>query len=155
MLLVLIKKKCIILRRSVYSLILPTNAINQITTYMYYINQLDHSLQHLFNKDNGQPKSIVKAIYLKLSLKISQLNVSFCFSLKFIESHKILDPRNTHEKKFWTHETKTWTHEIATIKNYGPRKQPQENILNPRNTYEKKFRQHEIPTKKYFGPTKA
>ena len=50
---------------------------------------------------------------------------------------KNLDPRNTHEKKFWTHE-------ILARKN-----------LDPRNTLEQKFRTHEIPMRKNFGPTKA
>ena len=43
-----------------------------------------------------------KDIYLKLSVKMPQYYVSFCFLFKFIESHKILNPRNTNEKKFLT-----------------------------------------------------
>ena len=53
---------------------------------------------------------------------VSQNHVSFCFLLKFIENHKILDPqekiwdpRNTHEKKFETHE-------IPTRQTLGPTK---------------------------------
>ena len=42
---------------------------------------------------------------------------------------KILDPRNTHEKKL------------------GPTKYPGESFLGPRNTHEQKFWAHEIPTK--------
>ena len=38
---------------------------------------------------------------------------------------KILDPRNTYEKKFWTHG-------IPTRKNLGPTKYQRENISNPR-----------------------
>ena len=43
---------------------------------------------------------------------------------------KMLDPRNTHEKKFCSHE--------------------QEKPLDPRNTHEKKFRTHEILSRKKF-----
>ena len=42
---------------------------------------------------------------------------------------KILEQRNTHEKK-------SWTHEIPTRINFGPTKYPRENIQNPRNTHE-------------------
>ena len=37
-------------------------------------------------------------------------------------TRKIMDPRNTYEKKFQTHEKKFGTHEIPTRKNYGPTK---------------------------------
>ena len=47
-----------------------------------------------------------------------------------------MDPRNTHERKFWTHE-------IPTRKNLEPTQYPRENILEPRNTHEKNFRSHE------------
>ena len=77
----------------------------------------------MFYKDNGQPESIVKAIYLKLSVEFSQ-NVSFCFLLKFIENHKILDPRNTHQKKFETQE-------IPTRKYSEPTKYPRKNFSDP------------------------
>ena len=36
----------------------------------------------------------------------------------------ILDPQNTHEKKFWTHE-------ISTRKYFGLKKHPREKILDP------------------------
>ena len=72
-----------------------------------------------------KPKSIEKAIYLKLSVKIPQSYVSFSFLLKFIEYLKILDPRNTHEKEFETHE-------IPTKKYFRPTKYPREKISNPR-----------------------
>ena len=49
---------------------------------------------------------------------------------------KILDPRNTHEKKFRTHE-------IPTRKN-----------LDPWNTHKKKFWTHQLPTRKNLGPSK-
>ena len=49
---------------------------------------------------------------------------------------KILDQRNTHEKKFRTHE-------IPTGKKLRPTKYPRQ-----------KFETHKIPTGKYFGPTK-
>ena len=49
---------------------------------------------------------------------------------------KILDPRNTHEKKL------------------GPTKYPGESFLGPRNTHEQKFWPHEIPTSRNFGLTK-
>ena len=42
---------------------------------------------------------------------------------------KILEQRNTHEKK-------SCTHEIPTRINFGPTKYPRENIQNPRNTHE-------------------
>ena len=51
--------------------------------------------------------------------------VSFCFSLKFIENHNILDPRNAHEKK-------SWTHEIPTRKNLRPTKHPREKFSDQR-----------------------
>ena len=50
---------------------------------------------------------------------------------------KILNLRNTHERK-------SWTYEIPTRK-----------ILNPRNTQEKKFWTHETATRKKFIPTKT
>ena len=52
---------------------------------------------------------------------VSQNHVSFCFLLKFIENHKILDPRNTHGKKFGTHE-------ILTRKNLRPTKYPRDKL---------------------------
>ena len=59
-----------------------------------------------------------------------------CFLVKSIKSHKILDPRNNHEKKILgpqnTHEKKFWTHEILTRKSLGPTKYPRGNILEPR-----------------------
>ena len=95
-----------------------------------------------------------------------------------IPTRKILDPRNTHEKKFETHK-------ISMRKNVGPTKYPREKIwdpkyppekiLDPRNIHEKnlaptkyppeqiwnpwiihdkKIETHKIPTRKYFGPTK-
>ena len=72
-----------------------------------------------------KPKFIEKAISLKLSVKIPQSYVSFRFLLKFIEYLKILDPQNTHEKKFETHE-------IPTKKYFRPTKYPQEKISDPR-----------------------
>ena len=60
----------------------------------------------------------------------------FVFLLKFIENHKSLDLRITHEKK-------SYTHEILTRKKLGPTKYPRENILDPRNTHEKNFQTHE------------
>ena len=45
------------------------------------------------------------------------------------QREKILDPRNTHEKNFWTHE-------ISTRKNFEPTRRPRE-----------KFRTHEITTR--------
>ena len=57
----------------------------------------------------------------------------FCFLLKFIENHKILDPRNAPEKNFETQE-------IPTRKKIG--------------THQRKFETHEISKRKYFGPTK-
>ena len=74
--------------------------------------------------------------------------VSFCFSLKFIENHNILGPRNTHEKK-------SLTRKIPMGENFGPTKYPREKILNPRNTYQKKFETHETLMRKIFGPSKA
>ena len=85
---------------------------------------------------------------LKLSVKIPQSYVCFCFSLKFIENHKILDSRNTYEKKFETHE-------IPTRKSLRFRKYPRENNWDPRNNQEKITETHEIPTGKIFGPMKA
>ena len=85
----------------------------------------NHCLQYLFCKDNGQPKSIDKSIYLELLVNILQPYISFCFLFKFIESHKILDPRNTHEKKSWTHKT-------PMGKNFEPTKYPREKISDPR-----------------------
>ena len=86
-------------------------------------------------KDSGSPKSVVKAIYLKLSVKIPQLYVYLCFKLKFIENHKILHPQNTHEKKKLnprnTHKKKCGTHKIPTRKSFRPTIYPQENILDP------------------------
>ena len=122
----------IVFRRPISVFIPPTNTINQITTYMYLLNyyisnQSDHSLQYLFYNSIGQPISIAKAIYLKLSVENPQPYVSF-FSPKFIASHKMLDPRNTHEKKF------------------GPTKLQEKKILHPRNTYEKNFWTHEVFT---------
>ena len=121
----------IVFRRPISVFIPPTNTMNQITTYVllnYYIsNQSDHSLQYLFYNSIGQPISIAKAIYLKLSVENPQPYVSF-FSPKFIASHKMLDPRNTHEKKF------------------GPTKLQEKKILHPRNTYEKNFWTHEVFT---------
>ena len=52
---------------------------------------------------------------------------------------KIVDPRNTHDRKLWTHE-------ILTRKNLGPTKYPRENILNSRNAHEKNIQAHEIAT---------
>ena len=77
---------------------LPNYYIYVLLNY-YISSQLDR-IKYLLYKDNGQPKSIVKASYLKLSVKIPQLCVSFWFLLKFIKSHKVLDPLHTHEKKF-------------------------------------------------------
>ena len=74
-------------------------------------------------------KSIVKPIYLKLSLKIPQSCVSYCL-LKI---------------------KKCWTHEIPR-KKLRPAKYPREKILYPQNIHEKKCEAHEIPTRKYFGP---
>ena len=59
---------------------------------------------------------------------------------------KMLDPRNTHEKKFETqniHQKKSWTHEISMRK-----------ILHPRNTHQNKFGTHELSTIKKLRPTK-
>ena len=47
----------------------------------------------------------------------------------------MLDPRKTHEKKFWTHEI------------------PTEKFLGPQNTHEEKFRIHKTFMKKNIGPT--
>ena len=51
--------------------------------------------------------------------------VSFGLLLKFIEYYKILDPQNTHERKFWTHE-------IPRRKNLRPTKYPREEFSDPR-----------------------
>ena len=59
----------------------------------------------------------------------------------------MLDPRNTHEKKFETHK-------ISTRKNLGPTKYPPEKILHPRNIHQKKFGTHELSTIKKLRPTK-
>ena len=71
----------------------------------------------------------------------------FCFLLKFIENHKILDPRNAPEKNFETQEIPTrkkiGTHEIPTKENLRPTKYPKENILDPRNTHGNYIRSHE------------
>ena len=80
----------------------------------------------------------------------------FVFLLKFIESHNILDPRNTHVKNIGptkyprekistherptrknsnignNHEKKCWTHEIPTRKNLGPKKYPREKMSDQR-----------------------
>lgn len=61
----------------------------------------------------------------------------FCFLLIFIENHKILDSRNTHEKKFCTHE-------ILTRKYFWQT-----------NTHEKNFRTHKILTRKHSRPAKV
>ena len=67
---------------------------------------------------------------------------------------KIVHPRNTHEKKFWTHKN---THE----KKFGPTKHPREKTLDPQNTHEKKFGPtkykkkfwtHDIPTRQILYP---
>ena len=50
-------------------------------------------------------------------LEIPQSYGFFCFLLKFIENHKILDRQNTQEKK-------SWTHEIPARKKIGPTKYP-------------------------------
>ena len=63
-------------------------------------------------------------------------------------ARRILDPRNSHEKKIWTHE-------IPTKNNFRPTKYPGEEIWNPRNTCEKKHWTHEISTRKNYGTTKA
>ena len=60
---------------------------------------------------------------------------------------KILGPRNTQEKQFWTHE-------ISMTKNLGPMKYSREKILDPQNNHERKSWTHEIPTRKSLGPTK-
>ena len=60
---------------------------------------------------------------------------------------KLLGPRNTQEKQFWTHE-------ISVTKNLGPMKYSREKILDPQNNQEKKSWTHEIPTRKSLGPTK-
>ena len=54
---------------------------------------------------------------------------------------KIVHPRNTHEKKFWTHKN---THE----KKFGPMKHPREKTLDPQNTHEKKFGPTKYPQEK-------
>ena len=64
------------------------------------------------------------SVPLKISVKIPQSYVYFCFLIKFIENRKILDPRNTHEKK-------SWTHEKPTGNKFGPTKYPYEKILDP------------------------
>ena len=84
----------------------------------------------------------MKAIYLKLFVKIPQLHLYFCLLLKFIESHKVLDPQNIQETQN-THEKVFWTFKIPTRKYFGPTKYPRENILNPLNA-----------TRIYFGLTK-
>ena len=53
-----------------------------------------------------------------------------------IPKRKIVDPRNTHEKKF------------------GPENYPGKKNWNPQNTHEKKLWTNEIPTRKIFGSTK-
>ena len=99
---------------------------------------------------------------------------------KYLDQQNIhLEPRNTHEKKFWTHETPTrinvgptkypweknldqqnthekkfWIHETPTGKNFEPTKYQREKILDPRNTHEKYVWTHQIPMRKTFGTTK-
>ena len=58
---------------------------------------------------------------------------------------KIVHPRNTHEKKFWTHKN---THE----KKFGTTKHPREKTLDPQNTHEKKFGPTKYPTIKNINP---
>ena len=60
---------------------------------------------------------------------------------------KILDPRNTHEKK-------VCTHEIPTRKMFVPTKFPRKKVSDSRNSKKKKFGTHEISTTKKFWPTK-
>ena len=45
---------------------------------------------------------------------------------------KILDPQNTHEKKYWTHE-------IPTTRNIGPTKYPRQEILDPKIVDPRKY----------------
>ena len=45
------------------------------------------------------------------------------------QREKIFDPRNTHEKIFWTHE-------IPARKSFGHMKYQRDNILDPRKTHE-------------------
>ena len=61
--------------------------------------------------------------------------------------NKISDPRNTHEKKFWTNK-------IPTRKNFGVTKYIREKILDPQNIHKKKFWSHKIAMRKKFEPTK-
>ena len=118
----------IVLRRSVYLFLLPTSSINQVTHMLllnYYIpNQLDHSQQFLFYKDNDQANSIVKAIYVYVPIKIPLQYVSLSFLLNFLESHQVLDPRNTHEEK-------SGTHKIPTKEIVKPTKNRREKLLEP------------------------
>lgn len=61
---------------------------------------------------------------------------------------KILDPQNTHQKKFWTHE-------IAMRKNLGSNKYPREEIWDLTKHPPEKILDSEIPTKINFGLTEA
>ena len=65
----------------------------------------------------------------------SQPYVFFCFLLKFIKSHKILDPQNIHEKKFWTRK-------IPTKKSVGPAKYPRKKF-GPTKYPREKFQNHD------------
>ena len=77
-----------------------------------------------------------------LSLILMQPKTENLWTTKY-QRQKILDPRNTPEKKIWTHEI------------------PGEKLLDPRNNQEKNFWTHERPSRftkypleKNFLPTK-
>ena len=65
---------------------------------------------------------------------------------------KTLDPRNTHEKKFWTHKTPTRKKfrptKKPTTKKFGPTKYPWQKSLDLLNTYDKNFWTDKIPTRR-------
>lgn len=60
---------------------------------------------------------------------------------------KILDPPNTHEKKYWTHE-------LTTRGTFAPMKYPREKVLEPQRIYEKNFWTHEARWQDGTRPTR-
>ena len=98
-----------------------------------------------------------------LSLILMQPKTENLWTTKY-PRQKILDPRNTPEKKIWTHEItrrKTFGPRKTLEKNFGFTKYPLEKNLDPRNNQEKNFWTHERPSRftkypleKNFLPTK-
>ena len=65
---------------------------------------------------------------LKTLCQNSSILFLFVFLLKFIESHKTLDIRNTRKKKSWTHKIPTKKNSEPTKKTLEPTKYPREKI---------------------------